>query len=383
MVQLLPAALHRFAIAKEMYIHGAEEARKHSSVSRILAVLNFDYVAETLIKAVLLDKNVKLEKNAGDYKTFPNLINDLRMYYNNASVINEIIALHKARNDIQHNASIPSDQDINRHRLNIRLFFDDICKNIYQSKVTFDSISLAYLVDSKNEIIILTEMETALQKENFADSIMYAKESVQYHKRLMNTNLNAPSIWRQHNYRYILSGLGSQSRIGLHSLPSLDSQAEQYFDELNNAIKWLLDRNIFPQHYEEVEQLLTPFGSHLTPDKENAEQARIIAYNIITGTQWRLKRFKDTKVPVIFDQRIVTRDTKKILLLGIASIYELKEVKLKFSRSNKSEKQSDADAKLGLQEIDIEPDYFRKYNQLRISVVDVKNNHAGAFIAMK
>jgi len=366
-----------------MYIHGAEEARKHSSVSRILAVLNFDYVAETLIKAVLLDKNVKLEKNAGDYKTFPNLINDLRMYYNNASVINEIIALHKARNDIQHNASIPSDQDINRHRLNIRLFFDDICKNIYQSKVTFDSISLAYLVDSKNEIIILTEMETALQKENFADSIMYAKESVQYHKRLMNTNLNAPSIWRQHNYRYILSGLGSQSRIGLHSLPSLDSQAEQYFDELNNAIKWLLDRNIFPQHYEEVEQLLTPFGSHLTPDKENAEQARIIAYNIITGTQWRLKRFKDTKVPVIFDQRIVTRDTKKILLLGIASIYELKEVKLKFSRSNKSEKQSDADAKLGLQEIDIEPDYFRKYNQLRISVVDVKNNHAGAFIAMK
>ncbi|MGA9745099.1 MAG: hypothetical protein WBQ16_10830, partial [Nitrososphaeraceae archaeon] len=77
-------SMHRLAIAKDMYIHGVGESAKPSSISSILAILNFDYTAETLIKAVLLDKNVQLEKNNGDYKTFHTLISELKPFYNKA-----------------------------------------------------------------------------------------------------------------------------------------------------------------------------------------------------------------------------------------------------------------------------------------------------------
>ena len=378
------AALHRFAIAKEMYIQGIGESLKNSSISRILAILNFDYVAETLIKAVLLDKNVKLEKNSGDFKSFYNLRNDLHQYYNKVSVISELMALHKLKNDIQHNASIASEQDITRHKLNVRLFFDEICKDIYRNKITFESISLAYLVDSKNEIIILQEMEKALENKNYPDAIKYSKEAIQYHRELIRMNMEAPNMLNSNGYRYILSGVKGASQFG-YGLPSLNSQAEQYFSQLNRTIKWLVNRRIFPEHDEEVQQLLDPFEGQLelNPDKEKAESARLMAYNIITGTQWQLKKFKDVKKPLIFAQSIVQVGTDKILLLGIASTSELSEVKLRFSKNRDNEKIIDGDKKIGIQEIHIDADLTKNYNELRISIRNIEQVQEGCFIRLK
>lgn len=251
--------MHRLAIAKDMYIHGTGESTKPSTVSSILAVLNFDYAAETLIKAVLLDKDFHLEKNNGEYKTFHTLINELKTYYNNASVLNEITALHKTRNDIQHNALTPSLQDVTRYKLYLRQFFDEICSNVYKNKITFGSISLSYLVDSQIEKIILDEMETALSKEDYVQSIRYARAALDYHTRLLKINLNMPSATfsNKTDYRYIISGLQQQqSRFrpygGVQSLPV---QAERYFADLNKSVEWVLERMVYPQHYEEVEKL--------------------------------------------------------------------------------------------------------------------------------
>ena len=226
-------SMHRLAIAKDMYIHGVGESAKPSSVSSILAVLNFDYTAETLIKAVLLDKNVQLEKNNGDYKTFHTLISELKPFYNKAAILNEITALHKTRNDIQHNAITPSLQDVNRHKLNVRQFFDEICSSVYKNKITFESISLSYLVDSKIERIILDEMETALSKEDYAQCIRYARAAVEYHTRLLKMNIRMPSdtFSNKTDYRYITSGLQHQQQRHSfygYGVQSLHHQAERY-----------------------------------------------------------------------------------------------------------------------------------------------------------
>jgi hypothetical protein len=52
--------LHRFAIAKEMYLQGRMYVNKVSRIHLISAILNYDYAIETIPIAVALDNNVSL-----------------------------------------------------------------------------------------------------------------------------------------------------------------------------------------------------------------------------------------------------------------------------------------------------------------------------------
>jgi len=237
------------------------------------------------------------------------------------------------------------------------------------------------LVDSQNEITILDEMEKAMGDQNYADCILYARKAVQYHTELMRLNTMAPTFYDNLGYRDILAGVQSAPRYGIRTL---DYRAERYFDEVNKAIKYLLDRNLFPDHYDEIEQLLDPWGLHSKPpDKEQAEQMRIRAYDIITRTQWRLKKLKDRKGPIIFDLRIKTRGDKKVVLIGVASISEISELKLKFSQDRKNEYEINSSPKIGLQEIEIDPKYSVQFNELRITVIDVNNKNDASYLKLK
>jgi hypothetical protein len=369
--------MHRLAIAKDMYIHGVGESAKPSSVSFILAILNFDYAAETLIKAVLLDKNVQLEKNNGDYKTFHTLIIELKPFYNKAAVLNEITALHKTRNDIQHNAITPSLQDVTRHKLNVRQFFDEICTSVYKNKITFESISLTYLVDSKIERIILDEMETSLSKEDYVQCIRYAKAAIEYHTRLLKMNMRMPSAWfsNKTDYRYITSGLQQQQRHHFYGgVQSLHPQAERYFDALNKSLEWIFDRMVYPQHYVEVEKLAgDPWNYHEIVNKDKAEESKVLAYNIITQTQWQLKEIHDMERPIIFDDTILNKNEKKILLLGIASSTEIIEAKLQFMHQNQRGKEINIQTKMGINEIPIDPQDCSGYDSVRLQVKNKQN----------
>lgn len=379
--------MHRLAIAKDMYIHGVGESAKPSSVSSILAVLNFDYAAETLIKAVLLDKNVQLEKSNGDYKTFPTLVNELKTFYNKASVLTEITALHKTRNDIQHNALTPSLQDVTRHKLNLRQFFDEICSSVYKNKITFESISLSYLVDSQIEKIILDEMEAALSKEEYVQCIRYARAAVEYHTRLLKMNMRMPraTFGNKTDYRYIVSGLQQQQYYSPYRVfPSLDHRAERYFDDLNKSLEWVFERMVYPQHYVEVEKLVgDPWSFHeIVNSKDKAEESKILAYNIITQTQWQLKEIHDMERPIIFDETILNKNEKKILLLGIASSTEIIEAKLQFMNQNQRGKEINIKTRMGINEIPIEPQHSSGYNSVRIEVKNKQNQTDYGFASL-
>lgn len=190
--ELSPLIHRRIAIAKETYLHGVSQSDRQSNVAAILSILNFDYSVETLLKAVLLHKNFKLEYKSGQYRNFNELLDDLKTFYDNSAVIKEIELLHKLRNDIQHNAVTPSSEEVGRHKFSAKLFFDDICSSVYNNSITFDTISLAYFVDSKNEKIILDEMERALSQSRFTDALYYARTAVNYHINLLKEQMNLP-----------------------------------------------------------------------------------------------------------------------------------------------------------------------------------------------
>lgn len=68
--------LRRLSIAKYMYIRGLSSSKRKSITDSIQVILNFDYSAETVIKAALLHKSHKLEVK-GKYKDFPTLAEEL------------------------------------------------------------------------------------------------------------------------------------------------------------------------------------------------------------------------------------------------------------------------------------------------------------------
>jgi hypothetical protein len=102
----------RFTIAKELYLHGYSHSMRRSVSDSVVSILNFDFCAETIIKTVLLDCGVRIERQKGGYKTYDELISDLRLKFPNLGYIDEVVSLHKLRNDVQHQSNIPSEQEV-------------------------------------------------------------------------------------------------------------------------------------------------------------------------------------------------------------------------------------------------------------------------------
>lgn len=111
----------RLTIAKELYSHGSIHSLKRSPSDAILSILNFDYCVETLVKTVLLDTNIPLTRRRR-HKSFDELMEDLRDIYPDLGYTSEVLTLHKLRNDVQHHAVIPSQQEVGRHIITTRSF---------------------------------------------------------------------------------------------------------------------------------------------------------------------------------------------------------------------------------------------------------------------
>lgn len=165
-------SMRRLVTAKQMYYHGLNISYSYSNFNSILAILNFDFAVETLIKAILQDKQVSL--NPKNPKKFHELLDDLKSHYDNKGILDELHSLHLLRNTIQHNASIPSNHDVIRHRSNIQFFFEDICKKIYDLKL--EDISQNFLIDSEVEKMVFLEIEKAVSEGRNKDAHNYCKK---------------------------------------------------------------------------------------------------------------------------------------------------------------------------------------------------------------
>lgn len=323
-------SLRRLAIAKEMYLQGLRNAEMETSVNSILAILNFDYSLETFLKATLLDKNFPITHKTGRYKMFDDLITDFKSIYSNNNIISEIENLHKLRNDVQHNVVIPSIAEVNRHKSTVRLFIDDVCTTIYQNSITFESISLSFLVDSQVEKIILNEMENALILKNFDYALMFARESVLYHKRLLEEEIERPHMWtRAHNLNSG-SPYGHSRGAGYNSR-SDDAQLARYLKQIEDTLDWVVAKLSLQEYYHETKELIGNYhyyNKKESSDQTKAERGKVLAYNIITGSQGWLKKKKDLNQPHIFHFEISKKESEITGQAGQASKVNIKESKI-------------------------------------------------------
>lgn len=345
-LKLSPLSARRLSIAKELYIHGYSHSERNSIADVILSILNFDFAAETIVKTVLIDQGLGIERQKGGFKTYDELIRDLKQVCPSLRYVDEIVSLHKLRNDTQHNGIIPSEQEVSRHKLSTRLFIDEVCQNIYDNSISYDDISLALFIKSENERAILQEMEKALAKSKYSDSVYYGKQAAIYHVMLLRANMGVPHRGYFYN-PWTFAKISDFRDIG------------RYLEELNEGQNWIIDKLLLREHYDEINHLL---GGAITSylhwrrreieraqaNQSEAEEIRHLVYEFITSTQ-DLIREPDLVSPFIFDLVIEKAESSEdyYIQIGVVSASPIVSAKITI-RENPSKE--DLEKKLPLKD---------------------------------
>src|SRR5262245_5200715 len=101
--------LRRLLLAKQLFLHAAEHAKKHNDVDKIIAVHNFHNSIEVTLKSVLFFYAISTSK--GFNIDFETLTKDIDEHFKGHSVQlpyrSDLRSLNNARNMAQHNATEP------------------------------------------------------------------------------------------------------------------------------------------------------------------------------------------------------------------------------------------------------------------------------------
>ena len=340
---------------------------KKSPSDAILSILNFDYCVETIMKAVLLDATISLRRRDRQPKSFDELMNRLKNLYPNLGYTAEVLSLHKLRNDVQHQSLIPSHQEVGRHVVTARSFFDEVCLKAYDGSITFADISLALFVMSEIEKTILAEMEKALQENRYPDSVFYAKQAVSYHVRLLRENMQVPRAWHSSFYSHHLQFPRFRiSRVRNRELDETLRQFDEKFRELGRFVEdtdkkldWIVNRLCLREYYDEVSRLMghapSPYWlgyyriERTTANQDDAEKARSFAYDFMTRTQDLISK-PDLEAPFIFDLLILDkRENECTVQIGLASASKIVEARLVLKEQNVEKSTKNISTQIGLQ----------------------------------
>jgi hypothetical protein len=306
------------SIAKESYIKGQVNAYKKTFSDSILAILNFDFAAETIIKATLRDYKKPLANRNGHPLRFEDLEASFTSLFPNIN-FEEVRSLHFLRNQVQHECATPSETEILRHNNTIRVFFDQVCKHAYDGSISYNDISLALFLKSANEKIIMEKMEEVLEQQDYASSVLYAKQAALYHVYLLRSSIEMPN----NSSYYPLDPNSSNRKIGAPLRTLIIRQ------------NWIIDKMYLKEHYEKIISLL---GANISfksaydlnkrilrtqSSKEDAEKYRTQIYDFIISTQDQIQKDNpDISRPYIFDfliEKTSNQDNYR-LRVGFASI---------------------------------------------------------------
>ena len=370
--------MRRLTISKYMYLQGLFYSDKKSSTNAIQAIINFDFAVETALKAALLFKDLQLNSKKG-YPHFPFLISSIKSYVKNETLLKEIESLHKMRNDMQHDTRIPSDDDISRYTLIPRYLLDEISVTVFDSKITFESISLTSIVNSKVEKIIITELDKAFEIKRFDLCVYFANYLIDYHKKLFRKKMQVPYISPHNNPTFLrMSGANPLGRAsGLESYEKLFGKIFEYVKNHDEVIKWLVSRSILSEYSDEIDALDEKVRyanlEHTSFIEDEAIEARKLAFQIITESQWQLNKVKDIEIPQIFYCRIVSQENPPLLQIGVASIAPILSSTL--NATNKNDKMDfETKLEIGYQEIPLSSEIL-KYNAKQI---EIRSSHGVA-----
>lgn len=162
-----PITYKKLILVKQLYQQAIVQSNsKHSIVSRILSVIEFDLAIETLLYAIVRS----IDSNENPKEVYDKLIEQVEKLLLNKKLPElpdtaNIKRIHSIRNDAQHRAKYPNETDLNDCRTYAKDFMEKVTTDVWN--ISFEKISLTDLVQNKQVKKFLVEAETALSRSDY------------------------------------------------------------------------------------------------------------------------------------------------------------------------------------------------------------------------
>lgn len=315
--------MENLAFAKLMYLEGLKYSNHNTQIDNKFAILNFDLSITTIIIAACLKKNKNIRNEKGKTKYFPGLVEILETFYNNSDLIQRINDLHTLRNSIQHGDIIPSKWDIDRYKVLVREFFNDICSEVYNKGITFESISLSKLLKSSHEQQLMELIEYYMEKECYSHAFNMIIICLLYRYLLIKENIEPESLTRYHQIyvypykqrklhgeihplqeQFLLLSTGISESLNIIALG-------EFYHTMNNIIK----REVPEIKLESSSYWIGQMTKYYINIKEDQIKTMYEELNtILFGTENLITHKTNFSAPIIYDVHIenITKSTTDI-----------------------------------------------------------------------
>lgn len=193
-----PQTLKRLLYIKKIILSAEESNEDNTEITRVFSLLFADNAIEMLLKTIATDNGVALNYRKDlDFKDIWNEINN--KISSPLPLKTEIFNLHEERNLVQHQGSVPSKQNIDRHLSYGRRFLEQSISQVYSKN--FDEIYISDLIEIKQFKDKLKEIENLIEHSSFNDvpkkaselfSLMLATSEIKH--------FSLPHRWTKHTF---------------------------------------------------------------------------------------------------------------------------------------------------------------------------------------
>jgi hypothetical protein len=184
-------ARRRLLLAKQLYSHALGHADTPGALNKMIAVHNFHNAIELTLRAVLLDRKVRLEKELNI--DFESMLNEVpKVAGKGVPQRQELRVLNQKRNHVQHSASEPSDGDMADWKAFTRSFLRVAFKRYFGED--FEGMSAVSLVEDTSLRTLLTESEKRLGAGEWRGAVCLQKLVMYYATEMLVAALSEHSF---------------------------------------------------------------------------------------------------------------------------------------------------------------------------------------------
>ncbi len=295
-------SLKRLLYIKKIFLSAEESSKDNTEIGRVFSLLLADNAIEMLLKTIATDKGVTHDSRKD--LDFKNLWNEIKNQLSLPLPLKtEMFNLHEERNLIQHQGSVPSKQNIDRHLSYGRRFLEQAISQVYGKN--FDEIYISDLIEIEEYKGKLKEIENLIEQDSLNDVPKKASElfSLMLAKSEIFKHFSLPHRWRMHTF--VSSGFGSHSfRFNTLGLSYENREIQEQFKNQNEQIEKCI-KSI--QEIKEVLDSLENFAS----DTIEEFKAQSIIHDYVKFSKFKILIPKTIPLYNINQLEFLTMDNPK------------------------------------------------------------------------
>lgn len=227
----------KLIVVKQLFESASMQASsRYSPVSRIMAVIGFDLAVETILKAIVSSLDTRDQPD----KAFQGVLqqaNDKLQESGFPLLPDEanIRHVHGLRNDAQHKAKYPTDDDVKETQFFVGNFLQKVTLQLWA--IEFRNISIAELIQNEKSKEYLVNAEQALMQDDFKNTVRQAYAALLW----VTSNVRKQLFSKEHVLTENFDFRRASEQIDDDLGDAIDTGFEPIRDEISNELNKIQD----------------------------------------------------------------------------------------------------------------------------------------------